>query len=686
MEQMIEKQIEYQIQAFPDSEVNIHKAEYEKDECIYCNYCSAFIVDFHRSCSSCSYELCLTCCKELRNGNLQADASEVTVQYIDNGPGYLHGNSITSSKNREGYLHGNSITSSKNGNCAGTTEFKIRDQTEVAMASKWKPKENGAIPCPPKDMGGCSKGTLNLRSAVDTRRANLRHFQLYLSEGEPVVATNVHDNALRSSWEPMVVWRACRKTETDTDVLNCLNWCKFEMKMHQLFNGYMEGRVDRYGWPQLLKLNDWPPSGLFDVRLPRHGAEFTSCLPFLEYTHPQYGYLNPALRLPDSCSKPDLGPKAYIAYGFPMELGRGDSVTKLGYAVTDTVNVLMHTQAVVPTVEQLSAIENLKQIHKAQDQREFVADANRMHESINDCILNVNGKSFLKGLNCDGLKVENSSKAENKKYSQQSEYLKKHFREFRHIHGSPLPQVVHPIFDETFYLSTEHKRRLKEEYGIEPWTFVQKLGEAVFVPAGCPHQVRNLKDYPHKSDQKKYTSGLPSNSTSSTPILAKLIFDCSIKLPLEALANYPMHEKEMCGAIAALIENASSLFSEEQAKQLVKLKYEFPVMVKKWRNLAHDQSSYQEFLTNFDEDRKKLDNWIRSETRLKSEYVKREEQARELEEILQAIKTRQKEIMDERRDASQLAQKLDNWIKPEARLKLEYAKSRVGRNPSRYKV
>ncbi|MCD7462008.1 hypothetical protein HAX54_047575 [Datura stramonium] len=270
-----------------------------------------------------------------------------------------------------------------------------------------------------------------------------------------------------------------------------------------------------------------------------------------------------------------------------MELGRGDSVTKLHYAVTDTVNVLMHTQAVVPTVEQLSTIENLKQIHKAQDQREFVADANRMHESIKDCIPIVNGKSFLKGLNfsqekqnCDGLKVENSSKAENK-YSQQSvkavcerinegeeyqyredssslfgqdrsegfeeadggalwdvfrrqdvpkleEYLKKHFREFRHIYGSPLPQVVHPILDETFYLSTDHKRRLKEEYGhlilfvvptslhvsckkqflrlrlviamlsfpfagIEPWSFVQKLGEAVFIPAGCPHQVRNLK-------------------------------------------------------------------------------------------------------------------------------------------------------------------------------------------------
>ncbi|XP_055813827.1 lysine-specific demethylase JMJ29-like isoform X2 [Solanum dulcamara] len=1041
-EQMIEKQIEYQIQALPDSEVKIHKAKYEKDECIYCNYCSAFIVDFHRSCSSCSYELCLTCCKELRNGNLQADASEVRMQYIDNGPGYLHGK-------------GCSITSTKNETCAGTNKVKIKDQTKVVMTTKWKPKENGTIHCPPKDMGGCGKGTLNLRcifsenwisqlllkakeiaqkcklkethndselhyscskskdengtsggklrkaagrensddnyvfcpAAVDTRRANLRHFRLYLAKGEPVVVTNVHDNALGLSWEPMVMWRACRQTKKATDVLNCLNWCKLEMNIHQFFKGYMEGRFDSYGWPQLLKLNDWPPSGLFDEQLPRHGAEVSSCLPFMEYTHPQYGYLNLALRLPDNCTKPDLGPKAYIAYGFSKELGRGDSVTKLHYVVTDTVNMLMHTQAVVPTVEQLSAIENLKQIHKAQDQREFVADAKRMHDSIKANLPNENGKSVLKGMNFS----QEKQNCVNKKYRQQSvkddcetnkdgeeyqhredssslfgqdktegfeeadggalwdvfrrqdvpkleEYLRKHFRECRHIYGSPLPLVVHPILDETFYLSTEHKRRLKEEYGIEPWTFVQKLGEAVFIPAGCPHQVRNLKscinvavdfispenvnecirlteelrklprnhdaredklgvkkiivhamsqavnqlektllnseagiatglslsssisksinsmpgpgmpkssssisedlsssrtakreeyvtssenekprtaevnlrsplpvlnhlssankampgpsmpksssvsedlsssktarreeyvapsenEIPRaaepvldhlssankampgpsipksysvsedlsssktvkreayvapsedekprtaevnlhsplpvlsankaqestsvpsqelkqpikiedvestfhtiqsflKSLPEKYSSqqtGLQSNSTSSASTLAKLIFECSIRLPLEALAHDPMNEKEMCGAIVALNENPSSLFSDEQTKQLVKLKYEFPVMVKKWRDLARAESSYQEFLTNFEEDRKKLDIWIRSEERLKAEYDKKEEQAIELEAILQDIKTRQKEIMDERQEGSREAQKL----------------------------
>ncbi|XP_074358354.1 uncharacterized protein LOC141697739 [Apium graveolens] len=52
-------------------------------------------------------------------------------------------------------------------------------------------------------------------------------------------------------------------------------------------------------------------------------------------------------------------------------------------------------------------------------------------------------------------------------------------------------KVFDPIHDQTFYLTTEHKNRLKAEYGVEQWKFVQKQGDAVFIPAGCPHQVRN---------------------------------------------------------------------------------------------------------------------------------------------------------------------------------------------------
>ncbi|GMI98458.1 hypothetical protein HRI_003515100 [Hibiscus trionum] len=71
------------------------------------------------------------------------------------------------------------------------------------------------------------------------------------------------------------------------------------------------------------------------------------------------------------------------------------------------------------------------------------------------------------------------------------EYLEKHKKEFRHVENLPVTSVIHPIHDQILFLNERHKKQLKEEFDVEPWTFVQYLGEAVFIPAGCPHQVRN---------------------------------------------------------------------------------------------------------------------------------------------------------------------------------------------------
>ncbi|KAL6981197.1 hypothetical protein U1Q18_022828 [Sarracenia purpurea var. burkii] len=71
------------------------------------------------------------------------------------------------------------------------------------------------------------------------------------------------------------------------------------------------------------------------------------------------------------------------------------------------------------------------------------------------------------------------------------EYLQKHKKEFRHTDNLPVKSVVYHIHDQILFLNERHLKQLKEEFDVEPWTFEQYLGEAVFIPAGCPHQVRN---------------------------------------------------------------------------------------------------------------------------------------------------------------------------------------------------
>ncbi|KAG5580987.1 hypothetical protein H5410_051614 [Solanum commersonii] len=69
--------------------------------------------------------------------------------------------------------------------------------------------------------------------------------------------------------------------------------------------------------------------------------------------------------------------------------------------------------------------------------------------------------------------------------------------------------------------------------------------------------------------------------------------DCWLGYSL-AFTHYPTKKKEMHDAIVALNDNLLSLFNDEQAKKLLKLKYESPVMVKKWRDLARSKSSFQD--------------------------------------------------------------------------------------------
>ncbi|KAL3813180.1 hypothetical protein ACJIZ3_014448 [Penstemon smallii] len=491
------------------------------------------VMDIHRSCLNCLYKLCVTCCREVRNGF-----------QLGNGGYYRR------------VVDGNFNTE------VGSSSAAYRCPPE-----EWKLMKNGGILCPPKVMGGCAQGILELYSiypdnqvpellvkveaitksdkltdgkkvsegscsclrfdhesnvgieksrkaasreecsgnylyspqAVDIKKTDLKHFQWHLSNGDPVIVSNVLDGALGLSWEPTVMERAFRvsgKNElnvSDVHVINCVDWSEEKINVHKFFEGYSKGLFDSQGSPKILKLETWPQSVSFDKQLPRHFAELIRCLPFRHYTHPVMGCLNIAAKLPKMCTQ-DLGPKMCVSYG-PYGVEQGSdcySVTKLHYAASDRVNILMHSASITHTPEQLSMIAKLKKRHVTQDP--FLGNneiayrhVKKIEENKGKSPMSVNRLDHFEDL--DGGSIWDIFRRQD--VPKLEEYLRNHSEEFGRVF--PLHQMVHPVHEQKFYLTEEHKRKLKEEYGIEPWTFVQRIGDAVFIPVGCPYQIRNLK-------------------------------------------------------------------------------------------------------------------------------------------------------------------------------------------------
>ncbi|KAK6926014.1 Zinc-finger domain of monoamine-oxidase A repressor R1 [Dillenia turbinata] len=834
-EQVTELDVEARICGVQVSEADLAKCTLDDDDRMYCDNCNTSIVNFHRSCLNpdCSYDICLTCCRELRDG----------VQ-----PGGNESRNVDSHSFETAHCPQTGITGQINiqpryGWEGEGAHLEKEYVTDISCNSPdWKANADGSISCPPKAHGGCGSGSLVLRRIFEAdwieklienaeeltrscelpdvnftqrcalclepqlardgdsevRQAALRendmdnflycpsafcigdeefnHFQMHWMRGEPVIVRNVLETSSGLSWEPMVMWRAfvgaSRRLKEETTLtvkaIDCLDWCEVEISIHQFFKGYLEGRRHRSGWPEMLKLKDWPPTNSFEKCLPRHGAEFIAMLPFSDYTHPNSGIFNLATKLPDGAAKADLGPKTYIAYGSLEELGSGDSVTKLHCDISDAVNILTHNaQVEIPRwqrkivnilrmklksddlnelsrrqyhqrkrkrsrkgetlalvgrgknsleskdvlIEPLNVkvakldeerdgsssilddctnleskkeqcysssffrsicagvtkistsctdgfdastnctdlgevcstfqhcngvgeakIEEINQecaqpsgatsmdkvfdvkepltfsgddkvdelepvnpemevepSHHAADDvtaksllqpdrivaekniflrdkkdsdlkfpatKEFamlqedysqtsaknnlefdkaypyesngqhncptaeaVCSANGAHANLigdpcyQDCLLSrVPGKPTNENTFKESSKlaeVANKVPTENNSTSKSiyggavwdifrrqdvpklTEYLRKHRREFRHINNLPMNSVIHPIHDQTLYLDENHKQQLKEEFNVEPWTFEQHLGEAVFIPAGCPHQVRN---------------------------------------------------------------------------------------------------------------------------------------------------------------------------------------------------
>ncbi|KAJ3691070.1 hypothetical protein LUZ61_020234 [Rhynchospora tenuis] len=606
-EQTAEKEIEARIKGHDVRELELPLAKCDKDERMYCNKCRTSIVDFHRTCRNCAYDLCLACCREFREYQLLA-ANQVLFsdkeivadgKFTTLGGEVMSGSEVTVQGDKEATNNGeialpgevpvlcveeamlNEEVAVLGGEAASADGAEVEEVMSASRSDVWTPQADGQIPCPPEKFGGCGNSVLELQSILgenyvsqllqminemtsanpnlkedgDTSKCdcstksdklNLReaanrngtgdnyvycplgrevnegelgHFQKHWMKGEPIIVRDVLGLTSGLSWEPMVMWRALRETKYKDQVerlavlaVDCRDWTFVETNIHKFFTGYEKGLSHYDNWPMLLKLKDWPPESSFDERLPRHGVEFISALPFKEYTDPNSGPLNLAVKLPANMLKPDLGPKTYIAYGIREELVEGDSVTKLHCDMSDAINILTHTSEVKLNPEQRKAI---KKAHSKSNDRSKdckTSKSKKVHSKSNnqskDCKTNGSDETEEKSkiIDEDDNKTKTSDDSDNQEFGgalwdiwrredvpKLKEYLMKYSREFTHYEKKHVEQVDHPIHDQSFYLTMDHKRKLKEEFDIEAWTFEQKLGEAVFIPAGCPHQVRNLK-------------------------------------------------------------------------------------------------------------------------------------------------------------------------------------------------
>lgn len=279
------------------------------------------------------------------------------------------------------------------------------------------------------------------------------------------MVSRVHEWLERHLWNPKIFRE--KYADTKTELINTETGEKVKCDMKQYWDGFdnlKKRKKDKDSKEMILKLKDWPPGSEFAEALPKQFSDLYSCIPLPEYTTHE-GARNLAGRFPRSFGLvPDLGPKMYTAYGLASD---EKGTTNLHLDMSDAVNIMvyvatlskedekMHQKNILKALQDADVEE--KQLKRMQDEKDskpgalwHIYDA-RDADKIRDML---NGYALKK--------------------------------------GEKLLANADPIHDQSYYLNKSLRQKLKQEYKVEGYTIVQYWGDAVFIPAGAPHQVRNL--------------------------------------------------------------------------------------------------------------------------------------------------------------------------------------------------
>uniref|UniRef100_A0A8C9XYG9 Lysine-specific demethylase n=1 Tax=Sander lucioperca TaxID=283035 RepID=A0A8C9XYG9_SANLU len=294
---------------------------------------------------------------------------------------------------------------------------------------------------------------------------NWKIFRECWKQGQPVLVSGIHKRLKGDLWRPDAFSREFG--DQDVDLVNCRNCAIIsDVKVRDFWDGFeiISKRLqDNEGQPMVLKLKDWPPGEDFRDMMPTRFDDLMDNLPLPEYTK-RDGRLNLAARLPNFFVRPDLGPKMYNAYGLTSSEDRKVGTTNLHLDVSDAVNVMVYVG--IPQVEGDLEEEVMTTIEEG-DVDEMTK--RRVYEA-----------------------KEKPGALWHIYAAKDAEKIRELLRKVGEEQGQENPPDHDPIHDQSWYLDQVLRRRLYEEYGVQGWAIVQFLGDAVFIPAGAPHQVHNL--------------------------------------------------------------------------------------------------------------------------------------------------------------------------------------------------
>lgn len=153
--------------------------------------------------------------------------------------------------------------------------------------------------------------------------------------------------------------------------------------------------------------------------------------------------------------------------------------------ISDAVNVLTYVGDEVFT--------SSDKITKKDNKVKIGNKTNDFPESINSDILNI-----LLNTKCDETQIKRFLNGEKPGAlwhifrPENADTIRNYFAIETAMKGKLVDNTRDPIHDQINYIDNNILGKLKKEFNVEAYTIIQFLGDAVFIPAGAPHQVRNL--------------------------------------------------------------------------------------------------------------------------------------------------------------------------------------------------